>query len=487
MPTLLERLGGRAAITRGILQQFRALSQFPHPTHGEKRLGDYLQQRLEMRGLDTARDEAGNLLCLVGAVPGRESAPTLILQGHLDMVCAWKAGSSFDPVRDPVTVEERDGFLCSDGKTSLGADNCLGNAAVLWLLEQNVHHGPLRLLFTVAEEVGLEGAKQVDPTWLKGAEYLLNTDGFHLGRAIVGSAGGRRETYSRALDTAPPRAGRPWRLELSGCTGGHSGDDIHRGRANPIKLLAHFLRDLTCTVDYQIASLEGGTGHNVIPTWAGAVLLCRPEEEELLRQAAQRFYTRIRAQYAATDPNLEWKLEPAPAVTEVWTASLRDGVLGLLNQLFDGVYTMHPAFPKVVGASANVGRVYVEQGEIRVCAFVRCARREEEEKLVGHHDSTAARAGFSVQAAGYPGWPGTGENALAQQMDRVFRAQVGRPLEVSAVHVGLEPSIFQEKQPGLTMVSTGPEILDAHSVHERAPLAGLPDYALLLAGTMEAI
>ena len=487
MPTLLERLGGREAITRGIVEQFCVLSRFPHPSHGEGRLGDFLQRRLEERGLEVRRDGTGNLLCLVSPSPGREGAPTLILQGHLDMVCAFPPGSGLDPMEHVVAVEERDGFLRTDGRSSLGADNCLGNAAVLWLLGRDVSHGPLRLLFTVAEEVGLAGAKQVDPAWLAGAAYLINTDGFHLGRAIVGSASGRRETYTRPLETCSPAPGGTWQLELSGCAGGHSGDDIHRGRANPVKLLAHFLSNLSDAVNAQLAGLEGGTGHNVIPTWARAELVCPPEGEAGLRAALEGFEARLREQYAATDPGLKVSLSPAPPAGAVWAPALAEGTLGLINLLWDGVYAMHPAFPGVVGASANVGRVTVEDGQVQVCAFVRCARQEEEDVLCARHAAAAARAGFVRRASGYPGWPGTGENTLARRMDRVFRAQTGRGLEIGAVHVGLEPSVFRAKQPGLIMVSTGPEILDAHSVDERAPLSGLADYALLLAGTMEAL
>ncbi|CUP26490.1 hypothetical protein HMPREF0995_00711 [Lachnospiraceae bacterium 7_1_58FAA] len=246
----------------------------------------------------------------VPPAPGRASAPRLILQGHLDMVCAVRPGSGWNPLTDPVAVVVEGGFLRSDGRSSLGADNHLGNAAALWLLSTGaVNHGPLRLLFTTAEEVGLEGAKEVAPDWLAGAEYLLNTDGFHLGRAVVGSASGRRETWAAPLDAGPAPALPAWRLTLSGGRGGHSGDDINRGRANPL--------------------------------------------------------------------------------------------------------------------AAVLGRVWWEQ--------------------------------------------------------------TGRTLELSAVHVGLEPSVFRAKAPGLVMASAGPDILDAHSVDERAPLDGLPDYALLLAGAMEAL
>lgn len=261
--TLLERLGGREAITRGIVHTFRILSRRPRPSRHEEAAGEELDAYLRGLGLSPVRDGAGNRMADVPPAPGRASAPRLILQGHLDMVCAVRPGSGWNPLADPVTVVVEGGFLRSDGRSSLGADNHLGNAAALWLLSTGaVNHGPLRLLFTTAEEVGLEGAKEVAPDWLAGAEYLLNTDGFHLGRAVVGSASGRRETWAAPLDAGPAPALPAWRLTLSGGRGGHSGDDINRGRANPIKLLAAFLAGLP---GGRIASLSGGLTHNAIP------------------------------------------------------------------------------------------------------------------------------------------------------------------------------------------------------------------------------
>ena len=209
--TLLERLGGREAITRGIVHTFRILSRRPRPSRHEEAAGEELDAYLRGLGLSPVRDGAGNRMADVPPAPGRGRAPRLILQGHLDMVCAVRPGSGWNPLTDPVTVVEEGGFLRSDGRSSLGADNHLGNAAALWLLSTGaVNHGPLRLLFTTAEEVGLEGAKEVAPDWLAGAEYLLNTDGFHLGRAVVGSASGRRETWAAPLDAGPaPPGGSP--------------------------------------------------------------------------------------------------------------------------------------------------------------------------------------------------------------------------------------------------------------------------------------
>lgn len=485
--TLLERLGGREAVTRGIVETFLRLNAVPRPSWHEEAESALLMAELEGLGLRPESDQWHNVRADVPASPGREGAPLLIVQGHMDMVCACRG--DFLPLTDVPAARVEDGVLRTDGRSSLGADNNLGNAAALWLLGRGLDHGPLRLLFTVAEEVGLEGARRMDPRWLEGAAALLNTDGFKLGRTIVGSAGGRRETYERPLETVPAPEGAAVRLEIAGGAGGHSGDDIHRGRGNALVLLGELLAELRAALpDLALVSVAGGQAHNAIPTAAGATVLLPPGGEETFVARAVDFRDRMEAAFRSADPRLTLTWAAASRPAAVWTRGCRDGVIDLITGLFNGVYAMLPDFPQVVGASSNLGRVGLEEGNIQVCAFLRCAQAEEEALLARRHDSAAEAAGFALaHCVAYPGWPGRADNPLAALMDRVFRRETGRGLEISAVHVGLEPSIFCEKCPGLAMVSTGPDILDAHSVEERAPLAGLPDYALLLAGTWEAL
>ena len=460
--TLSERLGTRADITAGVVATFRTLSRHPHPSQHEEEVGADYMEFLRGLGLSPVRDEAGNVMADCPATPGRESEPLLILQGHMDMVCAVAPGSGFDPLTDPVTILEQDGYLCTDRRSSLGADNNLGNAAALWVVSRGISHGPLRFLFTVGEEMGLEGAKVVDPAWLAGAAFLLNTDGFHLGRAIVGSAGGRRECWTRTLDTCPARSGEAWRISLTGGTGGHSGDDIHLGRINPIKVLAAYLKDRPALA---VADFTGGSAFNAIPAAAEAVVVGQKPDLGALEEALLPF--------RATDPNLKLDLSPASQPETVWTVDFRREVLDLLTALRHGVFAMDPQFPGVVGASVNLGVARREENTFAVRLFLRAARQEDEGAMAADNRRLAEQAGFSLTVTGYPGWPGDKNNPLAQVLDRVYRAQTGRGLEINMVHVGLEPSVFRAKAPGLVMASTGPDIMDAHSVDERAPLAGL--------------
>lgn len=486
--TLLERLGGPEAIIQGILSEFRGLNQFPHGSRNEKAQSDYFMQRLTSMGLSPLQDGAGNVMADVPATPGREGCPRLILQGHMDMVCSVRPGSGFDAQLDPPRLVVEDGVLRTDGTSSLGADNNLGNATVLWLLEQEIVHGPLRLLFTVREEIGLRGARQVDPAWLADAYGLLNTDGFHLGRAVVSSSGGRRATYIHPLLTLPPSGQEAFRLTITGGSGGHSGDDIHRGRMNAVQELAGFLTELGVETLYEMTDLSGGSAHNAIPAQAGVTLVFPRGRMEYLRDRTERLQTDLMRWYGQSETNVRVELFPTPLPETVWSGVCVAHTCTLLTGLFNGVYAMHPAFQDVVGASANVGGVYSEAGTIRVRAFIRCAEKDLEERLFAQHDSAAEQTGFTpADITSYPSWPGHPDSRLVRTLCDVYHRETGREMEVTAVHVGLEPSVLGEKNPRMVMVSTGPEILDAHSVDERAPLEGLPTYAVILAGTLESI
>lgn len=457
---IIARLGGERSVTAGILAEFSALNRYPHGSWNEEAVSRYLCARLAGMGLRPVADHLHNLMADVPATKGCEGAPLVILQGHTDMVCAVARDCGFDPQRDSVTMLTEKGFLKTDGRSSLGADNNLGNAAILWLLGQEIAHGPLRLIFTAAEEVGLEGAKALDPAWLEGADYLINVDGFHAGLAVVASASGRIETFRRAVETVPAAGGRAYRRTLSGYPGGHSGDDIHKGRPNAIRLLTAELAGLES--EWALAELEGGTALNVIPTWARAVAVF-PEGNE---------------------PPEGWEaLDALP--DRVWTSTCTQDVLALLNGLHDGVYAWHEAFSGVVSASANLGRIGMADGVFESVAFLRCMDPADEAALEGRHLTLAEATGFTCESTGFPSWRGRPDNPLATLLGEVWLEQTGQVLVVSAVHVGLEPSFFQEKAPHITMACIGPDILDAHSINERVPLASIPPFAALLAGALE--
>ncbi len=466
-------------ILDGVLAQFAELCRHPHPSYGEEPLADYVEELLRQSGFSPIRDQWNNIMADLPPSPGREDAPLTVIQGHLDMVCAVKPGSGYDPKTSPVVPVVVDGVLRSDGNSSLGADNCLGNAVVLWLMEQNIPHGPVRLLFTTAEEVGLQGAKRVDPTWLEGASYLINTDGFILGKAIVSSAGGFRETFSHPIERTPRTKNALFSLELTGFPGGHSGYDIHRGRINPIRLAAQWLIGLD--VDYELLALNGGHAENAIPMDCTALLAVDEGDVPALNRAVEEL---IQTAQGELGGHVALK-RPEYGETAAWSLPSRISVLSMVSEVFAGVYAWRDQDAGQVSASSNLGWIKTGDGQVRLSCFIRASRQEDEDILSAQHAETAQKYGFDRAVDSYPGWPEKPGNRLTETLASVWKELTGREMVVDAVHVGLEPSVLGAKNPDMLLVNTGPDIFDPHCLDERAPLGGLANYARLLAGTLD--
>ena len=470
------------AILNGVLDQFAEMCQYPHPSYGEGPLADYVEELLIQRGLSPVRDAWNNIMVDLPSTPGREDVPLTILQGHLDMVCAVKPGSGYDPATSPVEPVVMCGMLRSDGNSSLGADNNLGNAVVLWLMEQNIPHGPVRLLFTTAEEVGLQGAKNVDPVWLSGAKYLINTDGFSLGKAVIASAGGLREHFSRTIEYTPRTKTCVYALELSGFPGGHSGYDIHRDRPNPIGLAAQWLQALRSRAEYELLALSGGHAENAIPMDCTALLAINEDAVSALQEMWEELT------WSVYVPDNGMRLTRLECDSDLaWTQKCRDEVLDALAGFYDGVFAWRDFENDQVSTSANLGVVKERDGQLFVDCFIRFLDPEEEQSLAQQHLETARRGGFQGKFDRYPAWEECDDDFLISALAHAWFDMTRDMIELTAVHVGLEPAVLGAKNPGMLMISTGPTIYDPHSLEERAPLRCLPDYARLIAGVLDKI
>ena len=277
-----------------------------------------------------------------------------------------------------------------------------------------------------------------------------------------------------------------FRLTLSGSLGGHSGYDIGKGRANCNKLLTMLLGELRDELDYELAWFRGGHAHNAIPLEASAVITADRLAGPLLLRAVDRTNRGLQTILRHTDPEVRLTVREVPPPERVWQKGSRDSMLDLVSLLNNGVFAMHDTLPGQVSASANVGRVFVnEHKEIEVNCFVRCAIGFSEEIIGFQHARAARLTGFHTEIDSYPGWAGDDANPLARRMAAIYRRLTGQDMEITAVHVGLEPSVLGAKNPDMAMVSTGPDILNPHSTDEHAPVAGLGTYVRLLKETLE--
>lgn len=464
------------SIISDILTRFEQLCAIPRPSGSEDAAAAFLAEQLENAGLSPEIDKANNLRCTLPGSAGMEHAPGVILQAHIDMVCVSAPNSGYHPGRDPIHTCQDGYWLCSDGQSTLGADNGIGAALMLWMaLDASFLHPPMVLLFTAGEEQGLTGARALSPDWLAGCSYYINLDAFRSDAVITGSAGGLRQCWSRSVSLCPTELPHTFELTLSGLTGGHSGFNIHLGRLNALTELGRFLR--TCPAE--IADLQGGTGYNAIPTQAGALLAA--DDADKLQTAVEQWTVSLQKN-RGTDPNLNVSLKPYPPLHAVWDPNTRQHVLDFLTSLPQGVLAWQNNLSNSPARSGNPARISLSpDGQITIAHMGRAASRKDLDILHSETDAAARAHGFTLEcASGYAPWESASDNPLVRRICAIRRRQDGTAMEPVTVHVGLESSVLLEKAPCLTGVSLGFDILDAHSTRERVRLDSIGTTAHLL-------
>jgi dipeptidase D len=457
---------------------FEALTKIPRASHEEEQAVAYVTAWAGARGYATRRDEAGNLVVAVPATPGREAAPIVILQGHLDMVCERDPDSPYDPRAGRIRVVRDGEWLRADG-TTLGADDGVAIAAMLARAEDaGAPHGPLELLMTLAEETGLSGAAALDPELISGT-VLLNLDSEEDATLTVGCAG--------SIDTIvrfhPPRApvdGPLLRVTVSGGRGGHSGGDIALGRANAIKALGRALR---AAPELRIASLDGGAARNAIPRDATAVVVARDEGRAAIEAEARA----IADAYAATDPGVRVTVAVAgEARAEAWSAADSARILDAIAAIPTGPLGMSPDFPGIVETSSSLGVATTTDGQLTLGSLSRSANDAALPDVTDAIAAIARLAGAAYEPGhGYPGWRPDLDSPLLATAMAVHERLFGAPPHITLTHGGLEAAIIAAKRPGIDAISFGPEIEGPHAPGERLHIASAGRFLRLLAALLD--
>jgi len=460
---------------RSVWGHFAALAAIPRPSGHEERAVAFVTAVGESMGVAPARDARGNVVLRVPATPGREGAAAVILQSHLDMVCEKNRDVAHDFDRDPIRLRLEGEWVMATG-TTLGADNGIGVAASLAAAtDPTVKHGPLELLFTLDEETGLTGAKELDPRLLSG-RMLLNLDSEEDGVIFVGCAGGE----DTLIDVKPAFRSAAFRdsalrLEVSGLRGGHSGLNIVENRGNALKIVARVLSALIEEgVSFDLAGISGGSKHNAIPREAEAIVVPDPQAKAKLEAVTAIALAAFRVELAKIDDGLRISWTPCPDPARVLAIADRDRLVQLLLALPHGVLAMSPDIPGLVETSSNLAVVKETEGKIRVVTSSRSSVAPSLSGVLAQVRAIAALAGATVTLKdGYPGWkPNLDSKALAVVRE-VYSKQWSKDPYVTAIHAGLECGLLGEKIPGLDMVSFGPQIEGAHSPDERVNVASV--------------
>lgn len=452
-----------------IWQCFDDVTKIPRPSCHEEQIREYLLEFAKKHGIEAKRDKCGNVVMKKPATAGLENAPAVVLQAHMDMVAEKNNDVDHDFLKDAIETYVDGDWVKARG-TTLGADNGIGMAAILAvMIDPTLKHGPIEGLFTINEEIGLEGAQNIGADMISG-NILINLDSEDDGEIFVGCAGGidttATFTYKRSVT---PEHFSYLKVSVSGLLGGHSGGDIHLGRANANKLIARFIWDCSQKWDVEVCSFNGGNLRNAIPREAEAVFGIKSEVKNEIVRHLKKYAEAIRDEYKGIEPQLDLRIEEAER-PEYCIDS--DTSLRLIRALYcapHGVVSMSRDLPGLVETSTNLAAVKMaDDNKIRVTTSQRSSVESRKYDIAGQVEACFQLAGAEVEHSdGYPGWAPNMDSEIMKISAEAYKELFGTEAAIKAIHAGLECGLFLNKFPHLDMVSFGPTMTGVHSPDEK--------------------
>ncbi len=464
-----------------VLSYFKEITEIPRESGHEEQIVAYLEDFARKNNLSHKTDEAGNVLIVKEAAPGFENVPTIVLQSHSDMVCEKNEGVEHDFAKDPIHYIIKDGWMIAPD-TTLGADCGIGVAAQMAVLTSDIPCGKIECLFTTSEETGLDGAMALKPDFIEG-RILLNLDSEDEGEIFVGCAGGIDTTAEFNYRTEPVMEDAELQeIFIKDAMGGHSGDDINKGRANAVQLLGNFLYSIL-DLDWQLVSINGGNKRNAIAREAKAVIAAESDTLDIINERLEAYAQDVAEEYGNIEKELklgytEFEGEAAEAIDEMTAWNLVTALCASPH----GVLAMSQEIENFVETSTNLASVKMtEPGVIRIGSSQRscvtAARRAAAQKM----EACFALAGAIVKHEGeYPGWAPAAVSPIKDACVASYIRLFGEEPKVKAIHAGLECGLFADKFPGIDMISFGPTLRGVHAPGERLDLASLDKFVALL-------
>ena len=468
---------------------FHDLTQIPRPTGHMDAVTRYILAFGKESGLETLQDKTGNIVIRKPATPGMEHCKTVIIQGHLDMVPQKNAATVHNFETDPIDAYI-DGDWVTARDTTLGADNGIGVALALAVLSDNtLKHGPVEALFTVDEEVGMDGAFGLKPGFLKG-EILINADSEEEGELFVGCAGGADLNISFQFkeDIAIPEGDVAVKLSLTGLKGGHSGVDIHLGRANANTLMFRFLKEAVRDYGARLSSIDGGSLRNAIPREAVAIITIPGDNVEALWELVADYQDMFRTEYQGIEESVLFVAEPAELPASLIPEEIQDDLINAIEGCQNGVISMLADFPGTVETSTNLASVKKSDQLIEIKILTRSSSESRKEQICSSLESVFALAGAKVEyGSSYGGWQPNIKSEILGVMQRVYEQKFGRTPNVKVMHAGLECGIIQTVYPDMDMISFGPDLQYPHSPDERVSISSVQKVWTFLTETLAAM
>ncbi len=465
-----------------ILSIFKEITRIPRESGHEEKIVEYLVNFAKEHGLEYKTDDVNNVVITRPASKGYEDRSTIVLQGHTDMVCEKNAGVEHDFAKDPIRYVIEDGWMIAKD-TTLGADCGIGVAAQLAALIDPAPCGKIECLFTSSEETGMDGAFGLKPGFITG-KTLINLDSEDEGELFIGCAGGLDTTAVFNYIPEPlPADAKCFSVRIFNGVGGHSGDDINKGRANAVQLLARFLNDCLSSADFKLSlcCIDGGNKRNAIARESSATVALTGDEAAF-KSDWDSFSADVKGEYSVTEPDLSFALEsvPAPAFTFDTDSAMR--IVRGLYAAPHGVLSMSADIPGLVETSTNLASVKMLEGnKVRVGTSQRSSITSARRAAAAKVEASFLLAGAEVTHEGeYPGWKPTLDSEILRRSVASYKKLFGVEPAVKAIHAGLECGLFLEIYPDLDMISFGPTLRGVHAPGERLDLASLDKFTLLL-------
>lgn len=454
-----------------VFKYFAEILEVPRPSKKEEKIIAYLKNWGETRKLETFSDEIGNVIIRKPATKGYENKPWVCLQSHMDMVCEKNNDKVFDFDNDPIEAYIEDGWLKARG-TTLGADDGIGMAIALAILDSDdIEHGNIECLFTVDEETGLTGAKELSPDALK-SRILINLDSEDEGELFIGCAGGKDTLGKLPYEKEEAPEGKAYKISVLGGKGGHSGDEINKGLANANKVLNRILWSVDEEIEFALSSFEGGNLRNAIAREADAVIIASEEDSKKLISMVEKYNDDIRYEFRSTEPNLQVKIEETERPKEVIDAMTQDALLNLIYALPHGVLSMSREIEDFVETSTNLASIKMIDNKFVVATSQRSSVETAKDAACDRNAACFILAGAEYSHGdGYPGWAPNPDSRVLKVAEESYERLFGKKPIVRAIHAGLECGLIGEKYEGMDMISFGPTLRGVHSPDEKLEIS----------------
>lgn len=454
-----------------VFRFFEEIAAIPHGSGNVKQISDYLVEFAKNRNLKYRQDEKLNVIIWKDGTPGYEDADTVILQGHMDMVAVKTADCDKDMKKEGLELQTDGDFLCAKG-TSLGGDNGIAVAYALAVLDSDtIAHPPVEAVFTVDEEIGLLGADYIDTSDLKGRK-LLNMDSEDEGVFTVSCAGGATVECILSYHRAPTNA-RIIEIKIDGFTGGHSGVEIDKGRANANCIMGRILLNVFQNVGMRIVSANGGEKDNAIAKISEAAIAVLPETVEKTKEIIEHTFAEVKEEYQSTDPNAKIQINVmeeglCEAISDMATLS----VVVSLATMPNGIQRMNPDMPQMVQTSLNLGILKTDEKTVTLSYAVRSSKETEKNFLIEKLRAMTEIFGGEIKVSGaYPGWEYKADSTLRDTAVKAYESLYGKEPVVEGIHAGLECGMFADKIENLDAISFGPSMKDVHTTDEKLSIS----------------